>query len=76
MNEIEYRKKNDWLVVLDSLVSLIHGISTIVGHVMPNWFGFILWHFNHCRSFNAKSVFILAQLSGAVEYTDCISAEE
>ena len=46
----------------------VYGISTIVGHLMPNplytyilniqdfvWFGLVLWHINHCRSFNAKS---------------------
>ena len=41
-------------------------ISTIVGYLMPNplytyiliyriWFGWVLWHINHCRLFNAKS---------------------
>ena len=40
-----------------------YGISTIVGDLMPNilytiyikyiWFGWILWHINHCRLFNA-----------------------
>ena len=23
-----------------------------------NWFGLVLWHINHCRLFNAKSIFI------------------
>ena len=45
------------------------GISTIVGYLMPNplytyiliiydlvWFGLVLWHINHCRLFNAKSL--------------------
>ena len=44
-----------------------YGISTIVGYLMPNpfytyilniymiWFGWVLWHINHCRLFNAKS---------------------
>ena len=43
-----------------------YGISTIVGYFIPNplytyisnimiWFGWVLWHFNHCRLFNAKS---------------------
>ena len=43
-----------------------YGISTIVGHLMPNplytyilniyiiWFGRLLWHINLCRLFNAK----------------------
>ena len=22
------------------------------------WFGLVLWHINHCRLFNAKSIFI------------------
>ena len=46
-----------------------YGISTIVGYLMPNplytyilniydlvWFGWVLWHINHCRLFNAKSL--------------------
>ena len=42
-----------------------YGISTIVGYSMPNplyiywiymiWFGWVLWHINYCRLFNAKS---------------------
>ena len=45
-----------------------YGISTIVGYLMPNpfytyilniydlvWFGWVLWHINYCRLFNAKS---------------------
>ena len=44
-----------------------YGISTIVGYLMPNpvytyilnidmiWFGWVLWHINHCWLFNAKS---------------------
>ena len=45
-----------------------YGISTIVYHLMPNplytyilniydliWFDFIIWHINHCMSFNEKS---------------------
>ena len=44
-----------------------YGISTIVCYLMPNplytyildiymfWFGWVLWHINHCRLFNAKS---------------------
>ena len=44
-----------------------YGISTIVGYLMPNplytyildiydlIFGWVLWHINHCRLFNAKS---------------------
>ena len=41
-----------------------YGISTIVGYLMPSplctyalnfWFGWILWHINPCRLFNAKS---------------------
>ena len=45
-----------------------YGISTIVGYLMPNplytyilniydlvWLGWVLWHINHCRLFNAKS---------------------
>ena len=43
-----------------------YGISTIVGYLMPNpfytytldiydLFGWVLWHINHCRLFNAKS---------------------
>ena len=44
-----------------------YGISTIVGYLMPNplytyilniymvWFGWVLWHINHCRLFNPKS---------------------
>ena len=44
-----------------------YSISTIVGYLMPNplytyilniymiWFGWVLWHINHCRLFNAKS---------------------
>ena len=43
-----------------------YGISTIVGYLMPNplytyilniymiWFGWVLWHINHYRLFNAK----------------------
>ena len=40
------------------------GISTTVGYLMPNplytyilniWFGWVLWHINHCRLLNAKS---------------------
>ena len=41
-----------------------YGISTIEGYLMPNplytyildmiWFGWVLWHINHCRLFNAK----------------------
>ena len=42
------------------------GISTIVGYLMPNpvytyiliymiWLGWVLWHINHCRLFNAES---------------------
>ena len=44
-----------------------YGISIIVGYLMPNslytyilniydlvWFGWVLWHINHCRLFNAK----------------------
>ena len=44
-----------------------YGISTILGYLMPNslytyiyqiymiWFGWVLWHINHCSLFNAKS---------------------
>ena len=43
-----------------------YGISTIAGCLMPNqvicinyihliWLGWVLWHINHCRLFNAKS---------------------
>ena len=44
-----------------------NGISTILGYLMPNriyiyiyliymiWFGWVLWHINHCRLFNDKS---------------------
>ena len=45
-----------------------YGISNIVGYLMPNplyieildiydliWFGWVLWHINDCRLFNAKS---------------------
>ena len=41
-----------------------YGISTIVGYLMPNplytyirniWLGWVLWHINHYRLFNAKS---------------------
>ena len=43
------------------------GISTIVGYLMPFifytcieyvwfWFGWVLWHINHCRLFNANSL--------------------
>ena len=45
-----------------------YGIPTIVGYLMPNppytyilniydlvWLGWVLWHINHCRLFNAKS---------------------
>ena len=44
-----------------------YGISTIVGYLITNpfyiciykicmiWFGWVLWHINHCRLFNAKS---------------------
>ncbi len=42
-----------------------YGISTVVGYLMPNplyayirsmiWFGWVLWHINYCRLFNAKS---------------------
>ena len=44
-----------------------YGISTIGGYLMPNplylyiyqiylvWFGWVLWHINHCKLFNAKS---------------------
>ena len=45
-----------------------YGISTIVGYLMPNplytyilniydlvGLGWVLWHINHCRLFNAKS---------------------
>ena len=45
-----------------------YGISTIIGYLMPNpiyiyiyiyiymiWFGWVLWHINHWRLFNAKS---------------------
>ena len=35
----------------------------------------VLWHINLCMLFNAKSIF-MAQSAGAVEYTDCFSAEE
>ena len=43
-----------------------YGISTIVGYLMPNslythiyeiyiiWFGWVLWHLNHCRLLDAK----------------------
>ena len=47
-----------------------YGISTIVGHLMPDtfyayilniydliWFGLVLWHINNCWSFNPKSFF-------------------
>ena len=44
----------------------LYDISTIVGNLMPNplyiyiyiyiiWFGWVLWHINHCLSFNANS---------------------
>ena len=48
-----------------------HGISTIVGYLMPNslylhiywiyrnWFGWILWDINRCRLSNAKSFLYL-----------------
>ena len=51
---------------INGLVGL-YGISTIVGYLIPNplytyilkiyviWFGWVLWHINHCRLFNAKS---------------------
>ena len=44
-----------------------YGILTIVGYLKPKplysyifniymiWFGWVLWHINHCRLFNAKS---------------------
>ena len=45
-----------------------YSISTIVGYLMPNplytyilniydlvWLGWVLWHINYCRLFNAKS---------------------
>ena len=45
-----------------------YGVSTVVGYLMPNplytyilniydlvWFGWVLWHINYCRLFNAKS---------------------
>ena len=27
------------------------------------WFGLVLWHINHCRLFNAESIFILINIS-------------
>ena len=44
-----------------------YGISTIVGYLMPKsslyiymiWLGWVLWHINHCRLFNAKSSFYI-----------------
>ena len=48
-----------------------YGILTIMGYLMPNllytyilkiydlvWFGLVLWHINHCRLFNAQSLYI------------------
>ena len=44
-----------------------YGTSNIVGYLIPNplhtyilniyiiWLGWVLWHINHCRLFNAKS---------------------
>ena len=45
------------------------------------WFSLVLWHINYCRISNVKYSlyiyikFIVAQSTGAVEYTDRISAE-
>ena len=47
-----------------------YGTSTIVGYLKPNpfftyildinvWFGWVLWHINHCWLFNAKSSFYI-----------------
>ena len=62
-----------------------YGISTIVGYLMPNslytyilniymiWFGWLLWHINHCRLFNAKSslyIYIKYILFGLVGFYD------
>ena len=44
---------------------LLHGISTIIGYLMPNvflytkliykiWLCWVLWHINHYRLFNTK----------------------
>ena len=44
---------------------VFYGISTLVGYLMPNpvytyilkymiWYGWVLWHINHCRLFNDK----------------------
>ena len=48
-----------------------YGISTIVGYLMPNplytyisniydlvWFGWVLWHINHCKLFYIKPIFM------------------
>ena len=47
-----------------------YGVSTIVDYLTPNplyiyiyicvcviWFGWVLWHVNHCRLFKAKSFY-------------------
>ena len=43
------------------------GVDEIDGYLVDScksrfpvqfWFGLVLWHINHCRLFNAKSIFI------------------
>ena len=48
----------------------LYGISIVAGYLMPNslslsiyiyiiWFVLVLWHCNHCWSFNAKSFLLI-----------------
>ena len=33
------------------------------------WFGLALWHINHCRLFNVKSIFILISKSKVADHS-------
>ena len=56
-----------YLCLLCFFVSLIKGILNFMNYFMLKivmwnndllWFHLILWHINHCRSFDAKPIFI------------------
>ena len=66
---------NMYTIILFNLFSFdlvgFYGILTILVYLMPNplytnikyiWFGWVLWHINRCRLFNAKSVATLLGL--------------
>ena len=60
-NCIEHIKTSSSLVFIDSKE------SPLILLIFLRWFGLVLWHVNHCRIFNAKSIFIHTDLFQTIQ---------